>query len=105
MDYINLTLRLIIEFTNLNHRLARGHLGALVQPQFRVPAAGSAFPEEVAAAVVVQRHLGVVAERVDAEGPLLGRAVHERLVFAARASRMKLVALLNARIGSFDYIL
>ena len=84
-----------IDIIYLDDWLASGHLCALVQPQFRVLAAGAPIAEEVAAAVVVQRHLGVVAESVDAEGPLLRWAVHERLVFAARAARVKLVALLN----------
>ena len=82
-------------FTYLHDRLARGHLRAFVQLEFRVVAAGSPLIEEVATAVVVQRHLGVVAKVVDAEGPLLRRAVHERLVLAARAARVKLVALLK----------
>ena len=85
----------IIYLQYLHDWLASGHLCALVQPQFRVLAAGPPIAEEVAVAVVVQRHLGVVAESVDAEGPLLRWAVHERLVFAARAARVKLVALLN----------
>ena len=84
-----------IFFTHLHlDGLTRGHLGALVQPQFGVLAAGAPLAEEVAAAVVVQRHLGVTAEVVDAEGPPLRRAEHERLVLAARAARVQLVALL-----------
>ena len=87
----------------LHDGLARGRLRALVQPQFLLLGAGAALAEQVAAAVVVQRRLGPLAERVHAEGPPLRRAEHERLVGAAGAARVQLVAHLEEWGRGQDY--